>query len=358
MFHPACHNKQGLCRPAEHSNTNPTLTLSISHRTIFFAPLDWGFGHTTRSIPLIRQLATNNKVILGVTPLTAPLLEHEFPHLQKLNIEAYNIRYSRYLPVYLKLLCDWPRITGIIKKERDQLQTIISEYAVDMIISDNRPGLYHPNIESIYITHQLNIQAGVWSGIANAMHHRYMRHFNRIWVPDTENRQQSLAGALSHSNGQTNVQYIGPQSRLRPSLPMGSPIDCLLLLSGPEPQRTILEHLFLKLFDNTTKRTVLVRGSADPLGIVPTGKLSVIDLADATQLSQLIADANVVVCRSGYSSLMDLHLLNKKQLVLVPTPGQTEQEYLALHWQKHFGAKIVTQNELLSMHPDQFTRLL
>ena len=292
-----------------------------------------------------------NTVILGVTPGTGPVLEEEFPELKTIGIEPYKIRYSKSLPLLMKLFSDAPRISGVIQKEQAQLKAIVQEHAIDLIISDNRPGLSHERVESIYMTHQLQIRAGIWSAAANRIHRRYMQTFSKVWVPDFEDRELSLAGELSANTGLDHVQYIEPLSRLDAGIKKSERIDYLILLSGVEPQRTLLEEALCRAFVHTIKKVTLIRGTTNAATLPFPKTMRVIDLANAAQLSQLICNAEVIVCRSGYSSLMDLHHLQKKQMVLIPTPGQTEQEYLATHWSKHFGATIVAQARIADWKP-------
>ncbi len=293
----------------------------------------------------------DNTVILGTTPGTAPVLREEFPELNMIGIEPYRIRYSKSLPLLLKLFSDAPRIAAVIKKEQEQLKALVTEHGIDLIISDNRLGLYHGHVESIYITHQLNIKAGIWSAAASRIHRHYMQKFSKVWVPDYEDRGLCLAGELSKNPGLKHVEYIGPLSRLEAQVRPGGQIDYLILLSGIEPQRTLLEEALCGAFRQTQKKVVLVRGSNTPRTMPFPGGMTVIDLADAARLAQLIADAGTIVCRSGYSSLMDLHQLRKKQLVLIPTPGQTEQEYLARHWNTRFGAMVLEQAQVANWKP-------
>ena len=308
-------------------------------------------GHATRCVPLIRRLTADNTVILGTTPATEPVLREEFPELKMIGIEPYRIRYSKSLPLLLKLFSDAPRIVAVIKKEQEQLKAIVKEHGVDLIISDNRLGLYHGQVESIYMTHQLKIKAGIWSAAANRIHRHYMQKFSRVWVPDFEDRGLALAGELSENPGLSHVEYIGPLSRLDAQVIPGGHIDYLVLLSGVEPQRSLLEDELRGVFRQTKKKVVLVRGSNTTATSAFPEHIRVINLADAALVAQLIADAETIVCRSGYSSLMDLHHLRKKQLVLIPTPGQPEQEYLARHWNTRFGAKVLEQARIMNWKP-------
>lgn len=316
------------------------------NKIIFIAPLDWGLGHATRCVPLIKKLSLNNTIILGITPLTQLIFENEFPELKKIHIEPYRISYSKRLPILWVLMLNYWRIKCVIKKENTQLKQIVSEHNIDLVISDNRLGLYHPSVESVYITHQLTIQAGIFSKLANRIHQGYMKHYNVVWIPDYENEEQSLAGQLSRTTSLKNSQYIGPLSRLERKPSKEISIDYLFLLSGPEPQRTNLESALIDIANKTNKKIVLVRGTNQTLKAKILDHITLYDLPDAKTLSQLITHAETIICRSGYSTLMDFHQLRKTKLILIPTPSQTEQEYLANYWNEKFGAKVITQSQL------------
>jgi hypothetical protein len=288
----------------------------------------------------------DNEVIVGVTPTTSVILDEEFPALKKVSIEPYAIKYSSWLPLSFKLLMDSFRISRVISKEKRQLDVIIKEHHVSVVISDNRFGLYHSKVECVYITHQLNIQAGWLSRIANKIHHHYIKQFNQVWVPDFDESTKCLAGLLSRNHRLDNVTYIGPLSRLMPSNIIVEDLDYLFLLSGPEPQRTILETLLLEIAVKSNKSVCMVRGSDVPLSVKSDTTMSVINYATSDQLSNLMQCTKTIVCRSGYSTLMDLNALHKKNIILIPTPGQQEQEYLANYWKETFQAKIVLQKDL------------
>ena len=290
----------------------------------------------------------DNVVILGVTKTTALIFNEEFPQLQKVEIIPYNINYSKALPVAVKLLLDAPRIFNVIKSERKQLEQIIKDYNINVVISDNRFGLSTKNVESIYITHQLNVQAGIFSGIANKIHHYYIKQFNTIWVPDFEDQITSLSGNLSHYHSLKNVTYINPLSRLSKDITTGDKFDYLCLLSGPEPLRSELERTLIDKANQSDKSICIVRGTNKELRSFLNKNVNTIDTPNANELSGLICNAKIIVCRSGYSTLMDLHHLNKQNCILIPTPGQEEQEYLAKFWSAKQGFKIMHEKDLRS----------
>ncbi len=287
-----------------------------------------------------------NVVILGVTQSTRIILDEEFPQLKKIEIEPYNIRYSRIIPLAFKLMFDSVRIFKVIKKEQAQLQEIVKENKVEVVISDNRFGLYHQAIESVYITHQLNIQAGILSGLANYIHHRFIKKFNHVWVPDAEKMNDSLAGNLSRHANFKNCNYLGALSRLDASVNKTTTYDQLILLSGVEPQRSILEEKLVAQLKKSTARICLVRGTDSEFLVILPETVTVINLPNALQLAQCIQNSTTVICRSGYSTLMDMYTFHKKELILIPTPGQTEQLYLANYWKEKHHVQVVLQHEL------------
>lgn len=289
---------------------------------------------------------SNNVVVLGVTKTTSIIFDEEFPQLQKVEVIPYNIKYSRALPVAVKLLLDAPRIFRVIKQERKQLEQIIKDYKINVVISDNRFGLSSKNVESIYITHQLNVQAGIFSTIANKIHHYYIKQFNAVWVPDFEDETTSLSGKLSHYHSLKNVTYTGPLSRLSKNASSNKQFEYLCLLSGPEPLRSELERTLIDKANKSDKNICIVRGTNKELRSFVNKNVNTINTPSANELSSLIMNSKTVVCRSGYSTLMDLHYLNKHSCVLIPTPGQEEQEYLADYWSRKSGFKVIHEKDL------------
>lgn len=324
--------------------------LLFSGKTIFYGALDWGLGHATRSVPIIKELLKNNRVILGVTPFTQLIFDEEFPELKKIELPAYNVVYSKILPIWIKLILKYPEVVGIIKEEHRALEMIVSENKVDVVISDNRFGLHSKRTHNVFITHQLFLKAPVFEGFGNRINQNYISNFQEVWIPDFENEIECLSGELSHGKHfHNNVKYIGPQSRLK-DIPVPyekNKYDYLFLLSGPEPTRNELEvSLILKGNEFPDKKVFFVRGSKSSTEEVMKSSVSSSDFPTKEELKSLILSSNKIICRSGYSTLMDLHALNKKELILIPTPGQTEQEYLAAYWKNKFGALVVKQNEI------------
>lgn len=242
----------------------------------------------------------------------------------------------------------WSSIKSVVEEEKKLLHTLIDEYKIDLVISDNRFGLNSKKVVCIFITHQLNVVAPFFAAWPNNVNRKHIHNFNNVWVPDYADEQKRLSGSLSDSSKiKIPVEYIGPLSLLE-HVAIESPSetkDYLILLSGIEPQRSLVEARLIEQFDRPDKKTVLVRGTKKGPAL-NCRHIEVIDFIAGAELKKRILSADTVVCRSGYSSLMDLHLLGKKKLILIPTPGQTEQEYLARLWQDKFGAVNLHQNKI------------
>ena len=321
----------------------------LSGKTIFISPLDGGFGHSTRCVPIISNLLKTNKVIIGVTDVNKQFFDLYFPDIQKINVPSYGIKYSKLLPVWLKILFQFSKIKSVIRQEQKLLEKIVIENSIDVVISDNRFGLFNKQTENIFITHQIKIVAPFFSGYATKFNLNYIHNFSRVWVPDHKNQSERLSGNLSDSDAVSiPVEYIGPQSALSIfdlDIATIDRSDYLILLSGVEPQRTILENSLIDKFKFSNKKITLVRGSDTEVKI-ENKNISVINFAYGAELKKLILSAETIICRSGYSTLMDLNFLKKEKLILVPTPGQTEQKYLAQYWKEKFNAKVYLQDQL------------
>lgn len=319
----------------------------FSGKTIFFAALDWGFGHVTRSAVLLQQLSADNAVIVGVTTRNQFFYEQNFPALQQVQLPSYDVRYSSFLPAWGAVLLQGPRVWRVIQKERRVLEQFLETQKVHVIISDNRFGIRNKNVTSIVITHQLRITGGPFASLATSINQRLLNRFDEVWVPDYEKEHEKLSGQLSSPAGITKtVRFIGPLSWLSQQAPqLHDKFDILILLSGEEPQRSILEKKLLLSLEKVQSKIVLVRGTRS-MPLQSNKQVEVYDFADAAALAGLVSAASLVICRSGYSTLMDLHLLHKNKMLLIPTPGQPEQEYLAEYWERCFGASVLEQGEI------------
>lgn len=301
---------------------------------VLVAPLDWGLGHSTRCIPIINMLLNQNcEVYIAVEGQSRLLLEKEYKNIVFLDTQGYRIRYSRKKSgMALKLLAQVPKLIYSIYRENSQLKKIVRSYSIDAVIADNRLGMYHSSIPSVYITHQLKIKTGFrfteW--IAQKIHYWFINKYTECWVPDTIGTP-NLAGELSHPDKlpDVRVQYIGPLSRFEKTT-VEIKYDLTVILSGPEPQRTVFEKMILKDIENYDGKVLLIRGLPDESSLLKNtfSQLIIKNHLPAAELNLAIQQSALIISRCGYTSVMDLVKL-QKNAILIPTPGQTEQEYLA-----------------------------
>ena len=307
-----------------------------TQKTVLIAPLDWGLGHAARCIPVIKELQNYPlRIIIAGDGAVASLLKQEFPQLEFIPLPGYKINYSKNKRWFLlKLLIQFPGVLYSVLKEHRWLNKVKQELNLCAVISDNRFGLFNRSISSVYITHQLAIKTGnhLSDKIATLIHRNISKNYTQCWIPDFEGKI-NLAGELSHTvKLRRNDIYIGCLSRLEKQPVSEITVDLLIILSGPEPQRTIFENLLLEQLKEYNGKVLFVRGLPGENIPVPDNFLNqniiIKNFFSAIELNSSIEHSSIVISRSGYTTIMDLVKLGKKA-ILVPTPGQTEQEYLA-----------------------------
>ncbi len=302
-----------------------------TQKHVVVAVLDWGLGHATRCVPIIQELLSQNcKVTLAGNGQSLKLLKQEFPLLEFQELPSYNVSYSVSMPFLLKIFLQLPKFLHVIRAEHNEINKLVSQRSVDVVISDNRYGCWSTQVPSVLITHQVNIiMPPVLSWLSfgiNYFNHKFIKRFNLCWVPDFESDQ--ITGRLTIP-GKLNIRFIGMLSRFERNENISVDPDLIVgLVSGPEPQRQILESMLERQMVNHVGKGILVRG-------IPNGaerkhaRIKFINHLPARELGELIQKANIIITRSGYSTIMDLVRLGKKNVVFIPTPGQSEQEYLA-----------------------------
>lgn len=321
---------------------------TLVSRRVLVAPMDWGLGHATRCIPLIHSLLDLNcAVIVAGSGPSLEILKEEFPSLPGIELPPYDPQYARSSALVWKLASQFPRFLNTVRLERYATEKIVRDHNIDFIISDNRYGCRSGKAKSIFMGHQINlrISSGArWMQPAvNHLHQWFLEKFDACWVPDWKG-EHSLAGDLSQSE-QINALYLGPVSRFSKLPEVPKIYDLAFILSGPEPQRTLLEERIIALAGNQGRRMCIVRGVRDRTVYPASADLVVLDRADSGTLSDIIAKSEVLVARSGYSTIMDLAHTGGKA-VFVPTPGQPEQEYLARRLEQNGIAGCLNQDEL------------
>lgn len=320
------------------------MNLNSENKTILIAPLNWGLGHATRCIPIIKALQENNFTpIVASDGVALELLRKEFPYLKTLELPSYQIEYAKNGKNFKwKLIKSLPRMIEAIREEKRIIKKWIQKYKINGIISDNRLGVFSNKIPSVFITHQLNVMTGNTTWITSKLHQNIIKKYNACWIPDV-NSKLNLTGKLGHlENNSLNLSYLGPLSRMHK---MALPIqyDLMIILSGPEPQRGLLEAHLTEEIKRYSGKVVFVKGIIEKeQKKEQIGNVTYYNFMKTRQLEQTFNESEKVLCRSGYTTIMDLVKLNKKAF-FIPTPGQYEQIYLAEKLQKEGLVPYATQ---------------
>ena len=321
---------------------------------ILVAPLNWGLGHASRCVPLVhRFLEEGHEVILGGDGESLTLLRKHFPKLRYVYLAPLSLRYSKGHRQVGAVLRALPKLVGWAMKDHAILKAVLKEEHIDRVVSDNRFGLYSSQTECIYMTHQLHImlpKGWKWlEPLAARLHARIYTRYNKVWVPDYKEAEHNLSGELGHIvNPAATIEYIGPLSRFdrrirsnRNTLNTLNTLnyEVVTVLSGLEPQRTMLEKELLARYQDTERSVLIVQGLVNrPNTRIQRGRIRIVPHMDDAELAAALMGARHIIARSGYSTIMDLNalgLLDAKrvdqsvQIELIPTPGQPEQEYLA-----------------------------
>jgi len=329
----------------------------MTPRKIIISPLNWGFGHAGRMIPLALELRKRgHEILFCADRAVIPMLTRELPGISIKETEGLHIRYFRKLPLWIGLLLQLPHIIAVSVREHRELKRLAAMYKPDIIVSDNRFGFYSNDIFSVYVTHQIRIPfpspfrfmepLGVW------LHRKIIGRFDLCLIPDFPGNL-NLSGRLSHGvRLPQNTAWTGPLSRFNAPAPASAtttsvftapgPYFCLIL-SGPEPQRSILKEkitaaatgIHLAILEGTGEHNTIVRGE----------KVTVVSNPDTALMKDIIAGSSAVISRSGYTTLMELVSLHKGA-VIIPTPGQPEQEYLGGYFNRKWGFVTMKQDEI------------
>jgi uncharacterized protein (TIGR00661 family) len=322
-------------------------------KKILVAALDWGMGHATRLVPLIRSFQKNgDEVILASAGKSYAFFKSYFPELLILQKPAYNIRYSERYSLSFAIILQIPKIILAIFREHFWLKKIIQQHNFTEVVSDNCYGLWNKKIRSVFITHQLNIilNQGLkfMEFLVNKIILWFISKYDECLVPDLEG-EINYAGKLSHIKRKPeNVKYIGVLSRFDNTSTniLSKTYDLVVLLSGPEPQRTILEEKISLLLQGQSIACCIIRGlPGNTFQKENSSSITWLNHAGDEVLKSLLINAKKIVCRSGYSTIMDCIALEVNAL-LIPTPGQTEQEYLAEYNKDKGMFQMISQDSL------------
>lgn len=307
-------------------------------KKVLVCPLNWGLGHATRCVPIIRSLVDEgHEVVIAADGYPLTFLQKQFPELRSIELPSYPINYSKGNSQVWQMLRLIPKILGGIKKEHRWLDELLEKEPFDEVISDNRFGLWSKKTHSIYITHQVMIKMpkGLkWlEPIVYKLHRRYIDRFDTCRIPDRES-DNGLSGDLSHKYPvPPNAQFIGPLSRFDKFIDI-EPIteyETIVILSGVEPQRSIFEKEMLDKFKNSSEKSIILQGKpTENVRIEKIGQVDLVSHVDDEKFAAILKGCKEIICRAGYSTVMDLDTLQVlKKAQFYPTPGQTEQMYLA-----------------------------
>lgn len=324
-------------------------------KKILVSPLSWGLGHATRDLPIIRRfLADGHDVTILSSGRCLELLRQEVPQCRFITLEDYPTPYTRSRWFILKFARFIPRMLAAIRRERRAAREIIEREKFDLVFSDNRFGVRHPDVPSFFLSHQLRFAAPwfLWpfqllGEFFNRTHHR---KFKRVIVPDVADEDRNLSGILAHHlhwPKRSRYYYAGILSSTQ-RMDVEQDVDLLISISGPEPQRTEFENVVMSQLGALTgmQRVVIALGKPEVTGVEhPAPNVEVHGFLNRARQQEMMNRARLIVSRSGYTTVMEIAELGKKAL-FIPTPGQTEQVYLSKFYEKTGQFHSVSQYEL------------
>lgn len=321
------------------------------HLKVLVAPLDWGLGHATRCIPVIRELILQQaEVIIAASGNGFHLLQNTFPDCTLIDIPGIRIRYPAKGSMAFSMVIQMPAILKAIRKEKEMLSSMIGSHGITHVISDNRYGLYDIRVKCVFISHQISIKnpglLKFTEPLLYQMHKKRIEKFNELWIPDIHGTD-NLAGSLTKTPGLAiPKKYTGFLSRFNHSIQNAEKkYECIALLSGPEPQRSLLEKKLKDYFLSSKKKCLLVLGIPGLPSRTSVENVEIINTITDTELQHWLHPDTTLFCRPGYSTLMDLAILGHRKNVFIPTPGQTEQEYLAERFKNLYGYTVIQQSD-------------
>lgn len=300
-------------------------------KRVLVCVLDWGLGHATRSIPVIRELLRQgSEVHLASSGTAGSLLKLEFPALPYHELPGYRPRYSRNGLTMSSMLAQLPKFYQVVRNEHKTTEDIVQMFQLHAVVSDNRYGCYSDTVPSVLITHQERLRLmpgfGFLEGLVNGWLQNYYENFDEVWNPD-----QPGSGLTDRFiSGKIPVRHIGWLSRFPTGAAPTGNLQIMAVVSGPEPQRSLFEQRLRAELRNRPERSLLVTGRPDKSDNSMDGNLEVVNHLNAEQMEARLRSADLVIARSGYSTVMDLIALGKRA-AFVPTPLQPEQLFLAEH---------------------------
>jgi hypothetical protein len=309
---------------------------------VLVSPLNWGLGHASRDVPVIHELLKHHhEVTIAAGGNALELLKREFTSCNFINFPDYPLANNKGRFFFPRFTAHVPALVQALAEERRNLREILSSTTYDLVISDSRPGVYSDSVPSIQISHQVHQSFPfiVWpiELIALYVNGRGFRKFDAIIIPDNPPGPLSLAGKLSRTGGtgtKKQAWYSGILASI-PKLQTGKKIDYLLLISGMEPQRTALEKILMPQVSDLPGNKVVLLGKPSENRITePDDDTTVYTYLSYREKAELMSGSKFIICRSGYTTMMDLAEIGLSNGLFIPTPGQWEQEYLSSYYHR------------------------
>ncbi|MEF8794417.1 glycosyltransferase [Thiohalorhabdus sp.] len=325
----------------------------MTGQRILFAVHDWGLGHATRDLVLIRGLLeANNEVVVLSTGRALRLLQEEIGDRCEL-VELRDIPKPlsrRPAAFYVKMSLALPLVFATFVRERRFARALVARKGIDRIVSDSRFGVALREVPSYYVFHSLRqIIPGrpyYLEKMVECAQKGLLSRARRILVPDEP--ENGLSGELAHDlscDWGDRLRYIGALSSVSAQAGQTG-VDYFISISGAEPQRTLFEERVLAQVADLPGRVVVALGKPDSETRKPDqDRVVIYNYLNRQDQQAMMNRARLVICRSGYTTLMELAQLHKPAL-FVPTPGQSEQEHLADYHCHRGHTYAVSQNDL------------
>lgn len=319
------HTKQHITFGLEMERIYPE---DLVEQNILFSALNWGYGHVMRSLILLKRLQKQgNTIYIVATKEQKKLYEIEGIQSEFIEHEGYPFHFSGKGNFALDLFKNYPTLKNYKFKEHALVESLSDKLKINWVIADQSLGFFSVRVPSILITHQVNLPLKWWQKPAQSLYNRELENFKYIWIPDFE-PPNNLAGYMS-STHRENASYIGLLSRFQGPIASEKGYDVGVLVTGPHPYDQQFFEQMCKRFSGTNKKVFIIYNSTE-LKIYQG--IEVFQHLPTPEMAELLCSAELIISRSGYSSLMDFYTLNLTNLELHPTPGQQEQLYLKRRW--------------------------
>jgi uncharacterized protein (TIGR00661 family) len=328
------------------------LTLN-DKKNILICPLEWGLGHAGRMVPLAKRLQElGHNIFFGSGTEHLSFFKSEVPGATYILFPGFRINYSRILPQYIIILIKSPLFLYHIILEHNRLKRIIRDNSIDIVISDNRVGLWNSRVKTVFITHQLRIPFPqpfrFLEFIGIQICRSIIKKYSWCFIPDLDG-ELNVSGRLTHGfRLPQNVKYIGILSRFDNHSPddISCSGKCVVVLSGPEPQKSILKQKLTRILLSRESPTIMLEGKpGNALESYSLNNIVYYNHLSANETIKLLKESETIITRSGYTTIMELISIGRTAL-LIPTPGQTEQEYLAKSLSEKGWFRTISQNDL------------